>query len=140
MKWLNRNVLGIGLADLAADANYEMVFAVLPLFITVGLGAPAFAVGVIEGVGDGSSAIVKLWSGWYSDRIAWRRPLAVAGYGTTVFGLGLMVAVASWPQVVTDRSGGGLCAALDRSRLPHHLLGRACAGRSLRNPVRPHNP
>ena len=117
VKWLNRNVLGIGLADLAADANYEMVFAVLPLFITVGLGAPAFAVGVIEGVGDGSSAIVKLWSGWYSDRIAWRRPLAVAGYGTTVFGLGLIVAVASWPQVVIARA-------------------LAWMGRGLRQPIR----
>src|SRR5205823_6953663 len=86
VKWLNRNVLGIGLADLAADANYEMVFAVLPLFITVGLGAPAFAVGLVEGIGDGSSAVVKLWSGWYSDLIAWRKRLAVGGYGTTVVG------------------------------------------------------
>jgi hypothetical protein len=60
-RWLNRNVIGIGIADLAADANYEMVFAVLPLFITVGLGAPVIA--------DGSSALVKLWSGWYSDRM-----------------------------------------------------------------------
>src|SRR5216110_2922960 len=98
VKWLNRNVLGIGLADLAADANYEMIFAVLPLFITVGLGAPAFAVGLIEGIGDGSSAVVKLWSGWYSDRISWRRRLAAGGYGTTVIGLGVLVAITSWPQ------------------------------------------
>ena len=56
--WLNRNVVGIGLADLAADANYEMVFSVLPLFITAGLGAPALAVGLVEGIGDGSSAFV----------------------------------------------------------------------------------
>ena len=117
VKWLNRNVLGIGLADLAADANYEMIFAVLPLFITVGLGAPAFAVGVIEGVGDGSSAIVKLWSGWYSDRIAWRKRLAVGGYGTTVVGLGLLVAITSWPQVVVARA-------------------LAWMGRGLRQPIR----
>ena len=56
VRWLNRNVLGIGIADLAADANYEMVFAVLPLFITAGLGAPAVAVGLVEGIADGSSA------------------------------------------------------------------------------------
>ena len=66
-------MVGIGVADLAADANYEMVFAVLPLFITAGLGAPVIAVGIIEGVADGSSALVKLWSGWYSDRIGRRR-------------------------------------------------------------------
>ncbi len=117
MRWLNRNVLGIGIADLAADANYEMVFAVLPLFITAGLGAPAFAVGVIEGVGDGSSAVVKLWSGWYSDRISWRKRLAVGGYGTTVLGLGLLVAITSWPQIVAARA-------------------LAWMGRGLRQPIR----
>jgi MFS family permease len=110
-------VLGIGLADLAADANYEMVFAVLPLFITAGLGAPAFAVGLIEGIGDGSSAVVKLWSGWYSDRISWRRRLAVGGYGTTVFGLGLLVAITSWPQIILARA-------------------LAWMGRGLRQPIR----
>ena len=94
-----------------------MVFAVLPLFITAGLGAPAFAVGVIEGVGDGSSALVKLWSGWYSDRIPWRKRMAVGGYGVTVFGLGLLVAVSSWPQVVVARS-------------------LAWMGRGLRQPIR----
>ena len=117
MRWLNRNVLGIGLADLAADANYEMVFAVLPLFITTGLGAPAFAVGLVEGFGDGSSAVVKLWSGWYSDRIAWRRQLAVGGYGGTVLGLGLLIAVTAWPQVIVARA-------------------LAWMGRGLRQPIR----
>ena len=117
VKWLNRNVLGIGIADLAADANYEMIFAVLPLFITAGLGAPAYAVGLIEGIGDGSSAAVKLWSGWYSDRIAWRKRMAVGGYGATVFGLGLLVAITSWPQIILARS-------------------LAWMGRGLRQPIR----
>ena len=94
-----------------------MVFAVLPLFITVGLGAPAVAVGLVEGIGDGSSALVKLWSGWYSDRMGWRKRLAVGGYGTTVFGLGLLVAASSWPQVVVARS-------------------LAWMGRGLRQPIR----
>ena len=116
-RWLNRNVVGIGIADLAADFNYEMVFAVLPLFITVGLGAPALAVGLIEGIGDGSSALVKLWSGWYSDRIGWRKRLAVGGYGTTVVGLGLIIAVSSWPQIIVARS-------------------LAWMGRGLRQPIR----
>ncbi|HLZ94689.1 MAG TPA: MFS transporter [Candidatus Dormibacteraeota bacterium] len=117
MRWLNRNVVGIGIADLAADANYEMVFAVLPLFITAGLGAPAVAVGLVEGIADGSSAVVKLWSGWYSDRIAWRKRLAVGGYGTTVVGLSLLVAITSWPQVIVARA-------------------LAWMGRGLRQPIR----
>jgi MFS family permease len=116
-RWLNRNVLGIGLADLAADANYEMVLAVLPLFITAGLGAPAFTVGLVEGVADGSSAAVKVWSGWYSDRISWRKSLAVGGYGSTGLGFALLVAVAGWPQVVMARA-------------------LAWVGRGLRQPIR----
>jgi MFS family permease len=94
-----------------------MVFAVLPLFITAGLGAPALAVGVVEGVADGSAALVKLWSGWYSDRIAWRKRLATGGYGTTVIGLGLLLVVASWPQVIIARA-------------------LAWMGRGLRQPIR----
>jgi MFS family permease len=94
-----------------------MVFAVLPLFITVGLGAPAYAVGVVEGIGDGSSAVVKLWSGWYSDHISWRKRLAVGGYGATVAGLSLLVFIATWPLVIVARS-------------------LAWMGRGLRQPIR----
>lgn len=116
-RWLNRNVLAIGLADLMADSNYEMVLAVLPLFITTGLGAPAFAVGVVEGVADGSSSFVRLASGWYSDRIAWRKRLGTVGYGCTVAGLALLTAVATWPQAAVSR-------------------GIAWVGRGLRQPIR----
>jgi len=116
-RWLNRNVVGIGLADLAADANYEMVLAVLPLFITGGLGAPAYTVGLVEGVADGASAAVKVWSGWYSDRIVRRKSLAAAGYGATGFGFALLVLVASWPQVLVSRAF-------------------AWVGRGLRQPIR----
>ena len=110
-------MLGIGVADLAADANYEMVLAVLPLFITAGLGAPAFVVGLVEGLADGSSALIKVASGWYSDRIPWRKRLAVGGYGATGLGFALLVAVASWPQVVLVRA-------------------LAWMGRGLRQPIR----
>src|SRR5690348_16653174 len=48
MRWLNRKVLGLGLADLAADPNYWNVLAVHPLVITAGLGAPAFTVGLVR--------------------------------------------------------------------------------------------
>lgn len=117
LRWLNRNVLGIGLADLAADSNYEMILAVLPLFITAGLGAPVLAVGLVEGVADGSSALVKVWSGWYSDRIAWRKHLGEGGYAATGFGFALLVVVATWPQVLVSRA-------------------LAWIGRGLRQPIR----
>ncbi len=110
-------MVAIGVADLMADFNYEMVLAVLPLFLTSGLGAPALAVGLVEGVADGASAGVRLWSGWYSDRIAWRKRMAVGGYAATVLGLGSLVVVGSWPLVVVSR-------------------GLAWMGRGLRQPVR----
>lgn len=116
-RWLNRNVLAIGFADFCADSNYEMVLAVLPLFITAGLGAPVAAVGVIEGVADGSSAIVKLLSGWYSDRVPWRRRLASVGYSGTVVGFGVIAVLTTWPQVLGAR-------------------GMAWMGRGLRQPIR----
>jgi MFS family permease len=115
--WLNRNVLAIGVADLFADFNYEMALAVLPLFLTSALGAPVFAVGLVEGVADGSSAVVKLFSGWYSDRIGWRRHLATGGYVGTVFGFGLVAVVTAWPQVIIAR-------------------GLAWVGRGARQPIR----
>lgn len=116
-RWLNRNVLAIGLADCLADFNYEMVLAVLPLFLTVGLGAPAVAVGLTEGLADGASAAVKVWSGWYSDRIGWRKRLATAGYGATVAGFASLVFVSVWPLVVLFRAV-------------------AWAGRGVRQPIR----
>jgi len=94
-----------------------MVLAILPLFITVGLGAPALAVGLVEGIADGSSAAIKVWSGWYSDRIDWRKSLAAGGYGATGLGFALLIAVTTWPQVVVARAF-------------------AWVGRGLRQPIR----
>jgi len=74
-------------------------------------------VGLVEGLADGSSALIKVASGWYSDRIAWRKSLAVGGYGATGLGFALLVAVASWPQVVLVRA-------------------LAWMGRGLRQPIR----
>jgi MFS family permease len=102
--WLNRNVVSIGVADLMADANYEMVFAVLPLFLTVGLGAPVYAVGLVEGVADGSATLVKVVSGWWSDRLTGRKWLGVAGYGVTAAGFSILLVAAAWPAVLLARA------------------------------------
>jgi MFS family permease len=102
-RWLNRNVLAIGASSLLADANYEMVLAVLPLFLILGLGAPVYALGLVEGVADGSSAVFKFASGYFSDRIRQRKSVATAGYAVTAGGLGLLQAVTTWPQVLLGR-------------------------------------
>jgi MFS family permease len=86
--WLNRNVLGMGLASLLADISYEMATAVLPGFLQA-LAAPKYALGVIEGFADALSSFVKLGSGWWGDRLGHRKAIVTAGYALT----GLMTAV-----------------------------------------------
>src|SRR5215831_7914906 len=67
--FLPRSVIVIGLVSLLADISSEMIYPVLPLFITATLGAPATVVGLIEGIAVGCSQIVTGFSGWISDRI-----------------------------------------------------------------------
>ena len=114
--WLNRTVLGIGLASLFSDWSHEMATTVMPAFLAT-MGAAAFWVGLIEGVSDGLSSFAKMASGYYTDKLRRRKPVAVIGYlvtalGTASFGL----ATAAW----------------------HVLLARSFAwlGRGVRTPVR----
>ena len=104
--WLNRNILGMGLASLFSDMNHEMASAVLPVFLSSVLGAPAFALGVIEGVADGVSTIFEFWSGWYSDRIGKRKGLAVVGYAITAFSKATFALATSWWHVLFGRTFG----------------------------------
>jgi MFS family permease len=115
-RWLNRTVLGIGLASLFSDWSHEIATTVMPAFLAT-MGVAAFWVGLIEGVSDGLSSFAKMASGFYTDKLRRRKPIAVIGYlvtalGTASFGL----ATAAW----------------------HVLLARAFAwlGRGVRTPVR----
>ncbi|ODU24115.1 MAG: hypothetical protein ABS95_02300 [Verrucomicrobia bacterium SCN 57-15] len=115
-RWLNRTVLGIGLASLFSDWSHEIATTVMPAFLAT-MGAAAAWLGLIEGVSDGLSSFAKMASGYYTDRLRRRKPIAVAGYvvttlGTAAFGL----ATSAW----------------------HVLLARAFAwfGRGVRTPVR----
>lgn len=96
----------MGLASLFSDWNHEMASAVLPIFLTSVLGAPAFALGVIEGVADGVSTIFEIWSGWYSDRIGKRKGLAALGYFITTFSKATFALATNWWQVLFGRTAG----------------------------------
>jgi MFS family permease len=104
-RWLNRNVVGMALASFFSDAGHEMATAVLPMFL-IAMGAPAFALGTIEGVADAVSSFVKLGAGWFSDRLGRRKPIAVTGYFLTGLTTGLFAFVVSWPQVLLARAAG----------------------------------
>jgi len=103
--WLNRSILGMGLASFFSDAGHEAATAILPLFL-VSIGAPAAALGTIEGVADAVSSFVKLGAGWFSDRIGRRKPIAVVGYVLTSLTTGLFALATAWPHVLLTRAVG----------------------------------
>ncbi len=114
--WLNRTVLGIGLASLMSDWSHEIATTLMPTFLA-SMGVAAAWLGLIEGVSDGLSSFAKMGSGYYTDRLQRRKPIAVFGYlitalGTASFGL----ATQAW-HVLLSRAGAWL-------------------GRGLRTPVR----
>jgi MFS family permease len=100
--WLNRNVVGMGLTSLLSDAGHEMATAVLAGFLAV-IGAPVYALGIIEGVSDALSSFVKLGAGWWSDSLGHRKGIATAGYALTGGAFVLFVVAVTWPLVLAGR-------------------------------------
>src|SRR5436305_3942612 len=85
VRWLNRTVLGIGLASLFSDWSHEIATTVMPAFLAT-MGVAAAWVGLIEGVSDGLSSFAKMASGYYTDKLPRRKPIAVIGYDLTAWG------------------------------------------------------
>jgi len=107
-----RNVFVLGVVSFAADISSEMLYPVLPIFLTATLGTPVALVGVIEGVAEGTAGVSKVPAGWLSDRMPERRPLVAAGYGLAALGKLLLALSFVWPQALlarfTDRLGKGV--------------------------------
>lgn len=112
---LSPTVRALGWVSLCTDISSEAVYPLTPVFLTRVLGAPAWAVGLIEGVAESTASLLKLFSGRLSDRSGRRKPLAVAGYGLGAISKPLIALAGSWPQVLgarfLDRVGKGLRAA-----------------------------
>jgi MFS family permease len=109
---LGRNVLALGMVSFFTDVSSEMIYPLLPAFLTATLGASAGFVGVIEGAAESVAALLKLASGWWSDRVRARKPLVVAGYVIASLARPLVALAQTAGQVlairVTDRVGKGL--------------------------------
>ncbi|MBL8827071.1 MAG: MFS transporter, partial [Planctomycetaceae bacterium] len=112
---LPRNVWLLSLASLLNDVASEMIYPLLPVFLTVTLGGSKSFLGLIEGVADSTASLLKLWSGHWSDRLGRRRGLIVTGYLLTVVSRPLVgLATAPWHVLVTrfaDRVGKGVRTA-----------------------------
>jgi MFS family permease len=104
-RWLNRTVIGIGLASLFSDVGHEMATSTMPALLT-SIGASSAALGLIEGASDGLSSLAKLASGHYSDRLVRRKPLAVLGYFMTASGMAAFaLATQAWHVFVARAFG-----------------------------------
>lgn len=110
--WLSRNVLVLGLVSLLTDAASEMVVPLLPVFVTGVLGAGAAALGWIEGVANAVAALLRLFSGVWSDRLGRYRPFVICGYGLASVVRPLLALSTAVGHVLTiravDRVGKGL--------------------------------
>ncbi|MGQ0538792.1 MAG: MFS transporter [Gemmatimonadaceae bacterium] len=112
MRRLPRTVLALAAVSCLTDASSEMIFPLLPVFLTTTLGASAAALGALEGAAESVAAFLKLGSGWWSDRLTRRKPLVVAGYVLASIVRPLIgLAQAVWQVAalrVTDRVGKGI--------------------------------
>lgn len=110
-----RAVWVLGVVSLLMDVSSEMIHGLLPVFLVSALGASTTMVGLIEGVGEGTASISKLFSGWLSDRLGRRKALTVAGYGLSALSKPLFALATSAPLVLlarfSDRVGKGIRGA-----------------------------
>jgi len=105
----------LGFVSLAMDVSSEMIHSLLPLYLTVALGASALTVGIIEGVAESTALIVKVFSGALSDRLRKRKAITAFGYGLAALSKPLF-ALATAPLLVfiarfLDRIGKGIRGA-----------------------------
>jgi MFS family permease len=112
---LKPQVILLGLAALLNDAASELIYPLLPVFLTTTLGATPVVIGLIEGLADGLSSILKYFSGAWSDKAKKRKPLIVSGYALAAASRLLIAAATVWPLVLTarlvDRTGKGMRSA-----------------------------
>jgi MFS family permease len=114
MTWLTRNVRVLSAVSFLQDTASELLYPLLPIYLTTVLGAPPAVVGAIEGVAEGAASVTKLAVGPLGDRYA-KRPLIATGYGMAALGKVIVAAAGAWPGVLTgrvvDRLGKGIRGA-----------------------------
>lgn len=109
---IHPNVVALGVTSLLTDVSSEMLVPILPMFVTLTLGASVTSLGVIEGVAECVASALRLSTGWLSDRLGRRKPFAALGYALSGVAKPAMALASSWGLVlamrVTDRFGKAL--------------------------------
>jgi len=115
LKDLPRNVWAVSVTSFLMDVSSEMVINILPLFLSNVLGVRTNIIGLIEGVAESTASILKLFSGWFSDKLGGRKWLAVAGYGISALAKPFFYFANTWGIVAgvrwADRVGKGVRTA-----------------------------
>lgn len=109
---LPRNVILLGWVSFFADVSSEMIYPLLPIFLTAVLGAPAIALGAIEGTAQALVSVMSFYSGHFSDRSKIRVPFVRWGYGLPILGKLIIAVSTGWISLLVgrlvDRFGKGL--------------------------------
>jgi MFS family permease len=109
------NVLALSLVSLLNDTSSEIIYPLLPAFLALTLGASPFAIGLIEGFAESVASLLKLFSGYLSDKFGTRKLPVFMGYSLAAITRPLLAFVTSWPQVLfvrmSDRVGKGIRGA-----------------------------
>lgn len=112
LEGVGRNVLILGFVSLFTDISSEMLYPIVPLFLATVLSAPMSVIGLIEGAAESTASLLKIVSGWWSDRASRRQPFVVWGYGLSALSKPLLALAASWHLVLVarlvDRLGKGI--------------------------------
>jgi len=112
---ITRNIFIVGLVSLFTDLSSQMVFPLIPLFLTTVLGCGAYAVGIVEGAAETTASLLKVVSGYWSDKIRKRKPFVLFGYGMSTITKPLFALANIWAFVlfvrVIERIGKGIRTA-----------------------------
>jgi MFS family permease len=111
----DRNVFWAGVSSFFMDVSSEMIYSLIPIFLSSVLGVNKSLIGVIEGIAESTASLLKMVAGWLSDRLGRRKPLMVFGYGVSTLSRPLMALAGGWGMVLgsrfVDRFGKGVRTA-----------------------------
>ena len=130
---LERNVFFTGLVSFFMDMSSEMIYPLVPIFLSSVLGVNKSVIGLIEGIAESTASLLKVFSGWFSDRIGKRKILLIVGYGISTLSRPIIALSTLWGHVLafrfTDRFGKGIRGAprdaIIAESTPHKDLGRS---------------
>lgn len=109
---LNKNIFVLGLTSLFTDISSEMIYPLLPVFLSSVLGVSTAFIGLLEGIAESTASILKVFSGWFSDKLRKRKLIIILGYSLSTIGKPfLFLATAGWHVLLVrfiDRFGKGI--------------------------------